>query len=441
MINGADDTVAATVAVGSFPGSIAVNPVTNKIYVVNVNDETVSIIDGTNNTVAATIFDAGGPAPNDPDPETVAVNSVTNKIYVSNDGSVTVIDGATNSTTNIAPGIFSGHIAVNPITNKIYIVNQVNNVTVINGTDNSITTVATGTQPIDVAVNQATNKIYIANRNSSNVTVIDGVNNSTTTTVAANSNPIAVAVNPISGKAYVANQSSSNVTVITPAPTNAIPLNTSASTLAGNTTSNSTPTFTLTATSTYSPNAPPPQNIYFQVDTKSETWTKATVTGSTATTITATATTASLQNGVHIIYFFATDGSDATSINPARPFEKNFDNRGFDILAPESSPIIGGINAYLFLVAPAPVTAANVSIGGRVTTAAGRGISRARVSITNADGETRYALTNPFGFYRFADVAVGETYVVSIKQKSYIFAPQVINLTEDLDGLNFTAQP
>ena len=34
------------ISVGGHPTSIAVNPITNKIYVVNSNSDTVSVIDG-----------------------------------------------------------------------------------------------------------------------------------------------------------------------------------------------------------------------------------------------------------------------------------------------------------------------------------------------------------------------------------------------------------
>ena len=180
------------------------------------------------------------------------------------------------------------------------------------------------------------------------MTVIDGTNNSTNT-VAAGSSPNAVAVNPVTNKIYVANGTSANVTVITPAPTNSIPLNTTVTPAPNNTVNTSTPTFTLTATSTYSPFAPP-QNIYFQVDTLINPFLRAAEQSRTATTLTADATTPPLQPGIHILYFFATDGSDATSINPTRPSEEKFDE-GNDNLTPDSSPIIGGINAYVFLVA------------------------------------------------------------------------------------------
>jgi YVTN family beta-propeller protein len=53
----------------------------------------------------------------------VAVNPVTNKIYVGNAGDpyLTVIDGVTNTATAIStPGIDPWVVAVNPVTNKIY---------------------------------------------------------------------------------------------------------------------------------------------------------------------------------------------------------------------------------------------------------------------------------------------------------------------------------
>ena len=267
------------------------------------------------------------------------------------------------------------------------------------------------------------------------MTVLAGSNN-TTATVATGTLPFTAPVNPITNKIYVANLGGANVTVITPAPTNAIPLNTAITPAAGNTT-NQMPTFSLTATSTYAPNAPPPQNIYFQMDTTNGAFTKAVNQSSTATTLTANATTTTLQPGIHIIYFFASDGSDATSINPNRPFENNFGKLGF---VPEASPIIGGINAYLFLVVAAPL-AANVSLGGQVLTANGNAVGKVYVSLTDTNGETRTVISNPFGYYNFADVPAGETYIIAARHKRYIFAPQIVNVSESVSNLNLVAQP
>ena len=117
-------------------------------------------------------------------PFSVVVNPVTNKIYVLNywGANVTVIDGGTNAISAVSVGVNPVSVAVNPVTNKIYVANYgSNNVTVINGAANTTATVTVGTNPFAVAVNPVTNKIYIANSGSNNVTVIDGATNATAT--------------------------------------------------------------------------------------------------------------------------------------------------------------------------------------------------------------------------------------------------------------------
>lgn len=237
VIDGA--TNATTTITGGCPGSVAVNPVTNKIYMPG------AVIDGATNSI--TTLSAGG--------SVVAVNPVTNKIYVANAGaagaaaSVTVIDGATNSTTTITDpntnGLTAFAIAVNPATNKIYVANRVSDftaganpgsITEIDGATNSTTTITdpNAISPYSVAVNSATNKIYVANGgdypglNHGNITVIDGATNAITTLTDPNAlDPRAVAVNEATNKIYVANGNDSaldgngRVTVIDGA-TNAI---------------------------------------------------------------------------------------------------------------------------------------------------------------------------------------------------------------------------
>jgi hypothetical protein len=66
-----------------------------------------------------------------------------------------------------------------------------------------------------------------------------------------------------------------------------------------------------------------------------------------------------------------------------------------------------------------------------------RGISQARVSLTDAGGAIRTTLTNAFGFYKFTDVAVGETYSLDARSKRYKFASQIVNVTGNLTDLDF----
>jgi hypothetical protein len=102
-----------------------VDPVANTIYVDNFLSTNMTVIAGASNTASTLAIAPGG----------IAVNSMTNTIYVDNlNNSVTVIDGNANTTTTLAVGNGPAGIAVNTVTNKVYVANSVsNNVTVING--------------------------------------------------------------------------------------------------------------------------------------------------------------------------------------------------------------------------------------------------------------------------------------------------------------------
>lgn len=91
------------------------------------------------------------------------------------------------------------------------------------------------------------------------------------------------------------------------------------------------------------------------------------------------------------------------------------------------------------LAAPAAPTAATVSISGRIMSGR-RAVSGARVTMTDQSGARRFATTNAFGYYLFADVAAGETYVFGASVKRFEFPAQVVSVNEDISDLNFTAR-
>lgn len=198
-----------TVDVGSRPIAIAVNSATNKIYVANTGSGTVSVIDGATDAATATV-NVGAL------PYVIAANPITNKIYVSKtfSNTMTVIDGATNSTSNLRAGIQADAIAVNPVTNKLYLTNyESQNVTVLDGATNETTSIAAGVHIWAVAVNSATNKVYLANAGSNQLTVIDGKQN-TLTHVDVGKTPCAVAVDSVANRVYAVNSGSDSVSVI-----------------------------------------------------------------------------------------------------------------------------------------------------------------------------------------------------------------------------------
>jgi uncharacterized repeat protein (TIGR03803 family)/YVTN family beta-propeller protein len=205
-------TVIATVPVGNAPVAIALNPVTNKVYVSNNGSRNVTVIDGTTNSTT-TVTNSNMQAL-----WGIAANPVTNKIYVANWYNVIVIDGATNSTLVVKDPNASGSffVAVNPVTDKIYVANwNTNNITVIDGATNTTSDVAAGTNPHAIAVNEVTNTIYVPNWGSGDITVIDGATNAAATVKDPNASVAnEVAVNTVTNKIYVTNFGSNNVTVI-----------------------------------------------------------------------------------------------------------------------------------------------------------------------------------------------------------------------------------
>ena len=95
----------------------------------------------------------------------------------------------------------------------------------------------------------------------------------------------------------------------------------------------------------------------------------------------------------------------------------------------------------IYTFTPPAATAASVSVGGRVMTASGRGIRNVYLTLTDSNGNNRLAVSTSFGYYRFEDVAAGETYVISASAKRYTFIQQsqVLNINEDTEGINFIA--
>lgn len=85
-------------------------------------------------------------------------------------------------------------------------------------------------------------------------------------------------------------------------------------------------------------------------------------------------------------------------------------------------------------------TAANVSIRGRVMTNTGLPLRNATVIITGAGLEQpRMAISNGFGYFAIEELPAGETYVVSVYSKRYLFQARILTLNDDLNDLEFVA--
>ncbi|HEX7284884.1 MAG TPA: YncE family protein [Candidatus Angelobacter sp.] len=193
MASAAAQRVIATVpTTGHFPTALAINTVTNRIYVVNQSG-TVDVLDGATNSIIATL------SVSSPANSQLAVNEVTNKIYATDPfaGTLSVIDGNTDTITAVVNfGVGIGRLAINPVTDRIYVTTNrravnvitgetVNTVSVVDGATNSILAdLPIGQFANSIVVNPATNKIYVGGQPLSNnpaVVVIDGATNSIVT--------------------------------------------------------------------------------------------------------------------------------------------------------------------------------------------------------------------------------------------------------------------
>ncbi|HEY8560971.1 MAG TPA: proprotein convertase P-domain-containing protein [Pyrinomonadaceae bacterium] len=104
----------------------------------------------------------------------------------------------------------------------------------------------------------------------------------------------------------------------------------------------------------------------------------------------------------------------------------------------------GVVNSWtLKFISPTAVapTAASVSVGGQAFSASGMPVRGAVVTLIDSTGAARAVRTGSFGYFRFDGVPSGAIYTVKVEAKGYTFAPQVVNVADELRELSFTAEP
>ncbi len=85
-------------------------------------------------------------------------------------------------------------------------------------------------------------------------------------------------------------------------------------------------------------------------------------------------------------------------------------------------------------------TAAPGTISGRARTGKGLGIKHAVIMVTGGKlTQPLYATTNQFGYYKFEDLPVGQTYLLQISSGRHTFenSSRLVNLGESLTNEDF----
>jgi hypothetical protein len=88
-------------------------------------------------------------------------------------------------------------------------------------------------------------------------------------------------------------------------------------------------------------------------------------------------------------------------------------------------------------------TASGVYLSGQVTTPEGEGISGVKVILIDTfTNLTRTTTTTGKGSFLFEDLSVTHFYIVRVRSKQYIFAPEsyTFEVTGNLEGMNFTGE-
>ena len=257
----------ATVSVGAFADAVAVDPVTNMVFVTNQDARpgTVSVIDGNScngshpsgcaHQPFITVDVGSGPSG-------IAVNPVTNTIYVANtaedsnntplpNGStLSVIDGATCKPTNksgctpvgtVRVGTDPANVAVDPATNSLYVANTFDNtnsstgtVSVVNGANCDASDpsgcasqtppeVPVGADPVSTAFDATTNTVFVTNAKDKTVSIIDAAHCNATRLSGCNARPPTVTIGGVPTFAtvdtdlhtvYVVNQADNTLAVL-----------------------------------------------------------------------------------------------------------------------------------------------------------------------------------------------------------------------------------
>jgi YVTN family beta-propeller protein len=209
------------IGVGAMPAQAAFDPTNQQVYVANEGSNSVSVIDA-NTDAVVTLSNAINPLFGFSFPFAVAVNPVTNLIYVTNldttFGTVTVIDGATNRPLAVVTvGIVPQGIAVDTTTGLVYVANGGGTVSVLTGGANPqvlTITSASFAAPDGVAINSRTHQVFVTNSGGATVSLIDEMSNTVTATIPVGPRPFSIALNASTNVLYVLNAGDSSLSVL-----------------------------------------------------------------------------------------------------------------------------------------------------------------------------------------------------------------------------------
>jgi YVTN family beta-propeller protein len=207
--------------VGLEPWAIAANPQTHAVYVGHQGGQLYRV-DGTGekalDSVSAGAFVAA-----------VAVNPVTDRVYVATDQGLVVLTGALGTVTTVGTGTTQRGVTnqqgltVDSINNRIYLTADIGSAAArpvlrqVDGVGNSVVTAADVDLPAlgtGAVFNPADGFVYVAIPDSDLVVAVDPVSHTIAARIPVGTTPQSLALNPVTQKIYVVDAGSEEVSVI-----------------------------------------------------------------------------------------------------------------------------------------------------------------------------------------------------------------------------------
>ncbi|HCA58681.1 MAG TPA: hypothetical protein DEP46_11930, partial [Blastocatellia bacterium] len=82
---------------------------------------------------------------------------------------------------------------------------------------------------------------------------------------------------------------------------------------------------------------------------------------------------------------------------------------------------------------------AEAPLRGRLVTPAGEPVRGGVITLTDAAGLSRTAISNSFGYFEFADIVTGQAVTLTAAARERTFAPRTITLSSGLNGVEMIA--
>jgi YVTN family beta-propeller protein len=217
VLSGSTGAYVTTVTVGVCPEGVTYDSATREVYVTDTicsSFGNVTVINGTTNTVAATI-----PFGWYTYPDAIVYDQSNGLLYASNAfaGNVSIIDGSTRQVIGtVGAGEHPSDLVYDPTNGVVYVADTGgNDVAILNGsTGAEVGTLRSTYGPAGLAYDDANRDLYVSNYFSDNVSVINTSTGRVVASIPVGAFPQGVEYDPANGDLYVANCNSNNVSVI-----------------------------------------------------------------------------------------------------------------------------------------------------------------------------------------------------------------------------------